>query len=33
MSVGREAGPIVTDAIVSLLATEAAGVTQVGGAP
>ena len=33
MSVGREAGPVVTDAIRSLLATEAAGATATGGAP
>jgi hypothetical protein len=32
MSVGREAGPVVTDAIASLLATEAAGATPTGGA-
>ncbi|MFM2106711.1 MAG: hypothetical protein RL338_1743 [Chloroflexota bacterium] len=33
MSVGREAGPVVADAIRSLLATEAAGATATGGAP
>lgn len=33
MSVGREAGPLVTDAIWSLLATEAAVATGTGGAP
>jgi hypothetical protein len=31
MSVGREAGPVVTGAIVSILATEAAGTPQTGG--
>ncbi|MEO8274256.1 MAG: hypothetical protein ABI620_09340 [Chloroflexota bacterium] len=31
MSVGREAGPVVTDAIASLLATQAARTTQTGG--